>query len=40
VKVATPDLNGKYAPIGRVTAGMNVVDKIERMDVIKKVEVR
>lgn len=40
VKVTTPSLNGKYAPIGRVTKGMDVVDKIAKMDVIKKVEVR
>ena len=40
IKAATPDLNGKYAAIGRVTKGMAVVDKIEKMDVIKKVEVR
>jgi cyclophilin family peptidyl-prolyl cis-trans isomerase len=40
VKVTTPDLNGKYAPIGRVTKGMAVVDKIERMDSIKQVTVK
>jgi cyclophilin family peptidyl-prolyl cis-trans isomerase len=40
VKVATPDLNGKYAVIGRVTSGMNVVDKIEKLDTIKMVTVK
>ncbi len=33
-------LNGKYAVIGRVTKGMNVVDKIEMADLIKSVTVR
>jgi cyclophilin family peptidyl-prolyl cis-trans isomerase len=39
-KVARTDLNGKYAVIGRVTKGMAVVDKIERLDTIKMVTVK
>jgi cyclophilin family peptidyl-prolyl cis-trans isomerase len=40
LKVANPSLNGKYAVIGRVTKGMNVVDKIEKLDVIKMVSIK
>jgi peptidylprolyl isomerase len=40
LKVANPNLNGKYAVIGRVTKGMDVVDKIEKSDVIKTVNVK
>jgi len=40
VKAANPALNGKYAAIGRVTKGMEVVDKIEVEDMIKDVTVR
>lgn len=35
-----PALNGKYAPIGRVIKGMNVVDKIAVLDVLKNVTIR
>jgi len=40
LKVANPNLNGKYAVIGRVTKGMDVVDKIEKLDVIKMVSIK
>jgi cyclophilin family peptidyl-prolyl cis-trans isomerase len=40
VKIASPGLNGKYAVIGRVTRGMEVVDKIEKMDTIKMLSVK
>ena len=35
-----PALDGKYALIGRVTTGMDVVDKINRNDVVKQVSVK
>lgn len=35
-----PALNGKYAVIGRVTKGMNVVDKLEVGDMIKMASVK
>ena len=35
-----PALNGKYAPLGKVIKGIEVVDKIEVGDVIKNVTVR
>ncbi len=35
-----PALNGKYAPIGKVIKGIEVVDKIQLMDMIKNVTVR
>lgn len=35
-----PNLNGKYAVLGRVTKGMQVADKIELQDVIKNISVR
>ena len=35
-----PNLNGKYAVLGRVTKGMQVADKIEIQDVIKNISVR
>jgi cyclophilin family peptidyl-prolyl cis-trans isomerase len=37
---ANPALNGKYAPLGKVTKGMEVVDKLEMGDVIKNVTVK
>jgi peptidyl-prolyl cis-trans isomerase B (cyclophilin B) len=37
---ATPQLDGKYAVVGRVTSGMGVVDDIEVADVIKKMYVK
>ncbi len=35
-----PALNGKYAPLGKVIKGMEVVDKIQLADLIKNVTVR
>jgi cyclophilin family peptidyl-prolyl cis-trans isomerase len=35
-----PHLDGGYTVFGRVTAGMNVVDSIERGDVVKSVVIR
>ena len=40
LKVSNPSLNGKYAVIGRVTKGMDVVDKIEKLDVLKMVSIK
>lgn len=40
MKAANPALNGKYAVVGRVIKGMDVVDKIEVDDMIKDVSVR
>lgn len=40
LRAANPALNGKYAAIGRVKTGMNVVDKIEVEDMIKDVAVK
>ncbi len=40
LKIGNPALNGKYAAIGRVTAGMDVVDKWQRADVIKSVTIK
>ena len=40
LRAPNPALNGKYAVIGRVTTGMNVVDKIEMGDLIKAVTVK
>jgi cyclophilin family peptidyl-prolyl cis-trans isomerase len=40
LRIANPALNGKYAAIGRVVKGMDVVDKIQLYDVIKTVTVR
>ncbi len=37
---ANPALNGKYAPLGKVTKGMEVVDKLEVGDSLKNVTVR
>ena len=37
---ASPSLDGKHAVIGRVIAGMDVVDKLERGDLIRKVSVK
>lgn len=34
------NLNGKYAPLGKVIKGMEVVDKIEQGDLIKNVTVK
>jgi cyclophilin family peptidyl-prolyl cis-trans isomerase len=35
-----PALNGKYAPLGKVIKGIEIVDKIELGDVIKNVSVK
>jgi peptidylprolyl isomerase len=40
LKGPSPMLTGKYAVLGRVTKGMNVVDAIARLDVIKMVTVK
>jgi len=37
---ASPPLDGKYAVFGRVLTGMDVVEKIKRGDVLKKVSVK
>jgi peptidylprolyl isomerase len=35
-----PEVEGKYAVIGKVTSGMDVVDKLEKTDLIKKLTVK
>lgn len=40
LRIANPALNGKYAVIGRVSKGLDVLDKIEADDRIKNVTVR
>jgi len=40
MKIASPSLDGKYAVIGQVTKGMDVVDRIEETDVVKNVTVK
>jgi len=40
LKIANPAINGKYAVIGRVRVGMDVVEKIERADMIKRVSIK
>ncbi len=35
-----PELDAKYTVFGRVIAGMDVVDRLQRTDVLKKVSVR
>jgi peptidylprolyl isomerase len=40
LRVPNPALDGKYALIGRVTTGMDIVDKIVRNDVVKQVYVK
>ncbi len=40
LKIGNPALNGKYAPIGRVTRGMEIVDKLQRADVIRNITVK
>ena len=37
---ASPQLDGKYAVFGRVIAGLDVLDKIEETDVLRKVSVK
>jgi peptidylprolyl isomerase len=40
MKIASPSLDGKYAVIGQVTKGMDVVDRIEETDLVKNVTVK
>jgi peptidylprolyl isomerase len=40
MKAASPLLDGKYAVIGQVTKGMDVVDKIEVPDLLKNLTVK
>lgn len=40
LKIGNPALVGKYAAIGRVTRGMDVVDKLQRADVIRNITVK
>jgi peptidylprolyl isomerase len=40
MKRPSPSLDGKYTIIGRVTAGMEVVDKLEVADVLKNIYVK
>ena len=40
LRVPNPALDGKYALIGRVVTGMEIVDKIVRNDVVKQVSVK
>ena len=40
LRAPNPGLNGKYAAIGRVIAGMNVVEKIEKPDMVKQAYVK
>ena len=40
MRVPSPSLTGKYTVIGRVISGMDVVDKIERKDVVKNTSIR
>jgi cyclophilin family peptidyl-prolyl cis-trans isomerase len=40
LRAPNPALNGKYASLGRVTKGLDVLDKIEMKDVIKGLTVR
>ncbi len=37
---ANPALNGKYAPLGKVVKGLEIVDKLELGDVIKNVTIK
>jgi cyclophilin family peptidyl-prolyl cis-trans isomerase len=40
LKAASPNLNGKHAIIGRVTKGMDVVDKLQVADLIRRIYVK
>ena len=40
IRIANPALDGKYAVLGHVVAGMPVLDKIEKGDVIKLVSIK
>lgn len=37
MKTASPSLDGKHVVIGRVTSGMNVVDRLRVADIIKQI---
>jgi cyclophilin family peptidyl-prolyl cis-trans isomerase len=37
---ASPSLDGKYTVFGRVLSGLDVVDKLERGDILRKVSVK
>ena len=40
LRAPNPKLDGKYCAIGRVIAGMNVVEKIEKPDMLKNAYVK
>ena len=40
MKVASPSLDGKYAIVGQVIKGMEVVDKLQRPDVLKNATIK
>lgn len=40
LKMSSPASVGKYAPIGRVTRGMDVVDKLAMADVIRNITIK
>jgi cyclophilin family peptidyl-prolyl cis-trans isomerase len=40
LRAPNPKLDGKYCAIGRVIAGMNVVEKIEKPDMLKRAYVK
>ncbi|MEO8482643.1 MAG: peptidylprolyl isomerase [Acidobacteriota bacterium] len=40
IRIANPGINGKYALLGKVTKGMDVVDKLGMGDVIKNVTLK
>jgi cyclophilin family peptidyl-prolyl cis-trans isomerase len=40
MRFGNPALNGKYAMLGHVTKGLDVLDKIERGDVLRQVTVK
>ena len=40
MKTASPSLDGKYSIVGQVTAGMAVVDKLEKFDVLRNVTIK
>ena len=40
MKSASPSLDGRYTIVGRVVSGMDVVDKLQKRDVLKNVTVK
>jgi cyclophilin family peptidyl-prolyl cis-trans isomerase len=40
MKTSSPSLDGKYVIIGKVTKGMEVVDRIEFADLIRLVTIK